>query len=437
MSTLIDNKIVSNCIKKSEIKDFDEIGARKMVLLVNMLEKKSGTQFIRMEMGIPGLKTSGIAMKAEMEAHAKGFSSIYPIIDGIDELKIETSRFAKLFLNLDISKECCVPTVGSMQGAMATFLVTSKIYPKKNKTLFIDPGFPIQKKQLKIIGHDYDSFDIYKYRGDKLKNKLEEFLKTGEFSTITYSNPNNPTWINFKENELKIIGELADKYDVIVVEDLAYFGMDTRENYITPGKAPFQPSVSQYTDNYVLLLSSSKIFNYAGQRIGMILVSNKLYKKSYPNLSKVFSNIVFGKALIYDSVFTLSSGAAHTVQYGFAALLRAANNGEYDFKKDFNEYSERAKQMKNIFVKNGFEIVYKNDIDRPIANGFYFSCSYPGMSGSELLKNLLNFGISAISLKFTGSDKQGLRACVSQISQSLFDELNHRLKMFNMYYLNC
>ena len=92
-------------------------------------------------------------------------------------------------------------------------------------------------------------------------------------SSLIYSNPNNPTWICLTEEELSIIGELCRKYDVIAIEDLAYFGMDFRKDYLNPGEPPFQPTVARYTDDYVLLISSSKIFSYAGQRIAIMAIS--------------------------------------------------------------------------------------------------------------------------------------------------------------------
>ena len=48
---------------------------------------------------------------------------------------------------------------------------------QKKELLFIDPGFPVQKQQVKMLGHDYYSFDVYNYRGKKLKEKLESYLK--------------------------------------------------------------------------------------------------------------------------------------------------------------------------------------------------------------------------------------------------------------------
>ena len=53
------------------------------------------------------------------------------------------------------------------------------------------------------------------------------------------------------------------KYDVIVMEDLAYFCMDFRRDLGHPFEPPYPPTVAHYTDNYILMLSSSKIFSYA------------------------------------------------------------------------------------------------------------------------------------------------------------------------------
>ena len=77
-----------------------------------------------------------------------------------------------------------------------------------------------------------------------------------------------------------------------------------------------------------------------------------------------------------------------------------------------------------MFLTNGFNIVYDTDLDEPIADGFYFTISYPGLTGSELLEELLYYGISAISLDITGSDRhEGLRACVSNVSREQFADL--------------
>ncbi len=432
--TPINAEIVSEKIKNLGIKDLGTATIRELVRLVNEIEEATGEKFVRMEMGVPGLPPSKIGVEAEIEALKQGVAAKYPMIEGVKPLKQEISRFVKLFLGIDVDPAHCVPTVGSMQGAFAAFMVSCRRDPQKDTTLFIDPGFPVQKQQHHVLGLKYETFDVYDYRGDKLRDKLESYLSKGNISTIIYSNPNNPTWISFTDKELKIIGELATKYDVVVLEDLAYFGMDFRRDLYHPGKPPYQVSVANYTDNYVLLISSSKVFSYAGQRIGTMVISDKLFNREFEGLKRYFSTGGFGYSIIYGALYTLSSGVAHSAQYALAAMLKAANDGEYNFIEEVKEYGERAKILKKMFVENGFEIVYDKDEDEPIADGFYFTFSYPGMTASELLERLLYYGISAISLKITGSEREGLRACMSQISREQFPELESRLKKFNEHY---
>lgn len=435
MNTPIDYKAVQDKIREIGLPSLAKASIREIVKLVNHIERATGKKFIRMEMGVPGLPPARIAIEAEKKALDAGVASIYPYIEGIRPLKEEASRFIKLFMDIDLKPEGCVPVAGSMMGAMACFLVANRNDSGREGTLFIDPGFPVQKQQIRMLGQDYRSFDVYDYRGSKLKKKLESYLATGKVSTILYSNPNNPSWICFTEEELEIIGTLAHKYDVIVIEDLAYFGMDFRKDYSVPGAPPYQPTVARYTDKYILLVSSSKIFSYAGQRAAVLAMSDKLYTCRYPDLLRYYTSDSFGHAMIYGALYGLSSGIAHTVQYGLAAVLKAANEGEFRFLKEVNDYRDKAAIMKKLFTGNGFRIVYDRDMDEPLADGFYFTISYPGMSGGELLEKLLYYGISAITLDITGSERtEGLRACVSQVSRDQFPELESRLKAFNRDY---
>ncbi|MGM0463752.1 MAG: aminotransferase class I/II-fold pyridoxal phosphate-dependent enzyme [Bacteroidota bacterium] len=430
-NTPIDASVVETKIRESGLASLDTASIREIVKLVNQIEKETGEKYIRMEMGVPGLPSPMVGINAEKAALDDGVTALYPNIEGLPQLKSETSRFIKLFLDIDVDPKGCVPTVGSLMGGMVSFLVVNRNDSSREGTLFIDPGFPVQKQQIKILGQDYRSFDVYNYRGKKLEKKLESYLQTGKVSSILYSNPNNPSWICFTDEELEIIGRLATKYEAVVIEDLAYFGMDFRNNYGRPGKPPYQPTVAKYCDNYIMLISSSKAFSYAGQRVGMMVISDKLYSRRYPDLLRYYTSDLFGHAMVFGALYALSAGVTHTAQYGLHAMLKAVNDGEYNYIEDVKEYGEKARMMKQMFLANGFDIVYDTDIDRPIADGFYFTISFPGMSSGQLLEKLLYYGVSAITLNITGSDrKEGLRACVSVIPRNMLPLLEERLQKF-------
>jgi aspartate/methionine/tyrosine aminotransferase len=431
-NTPIDFNIVEKQLNATGIGDLATASIREIKRLIDLIEADAGQRFIRMEMGIPGLAPVKIGIEAEKKALEMGIPAIYPDIYGRTELKKEISRFVKLFLNLDVNTDGCIPTVGSMQGSFASFMTLNRIDKDRGQTLLLNPGFPVHMQQLKILGIEVVSFDVYDYRGDKIRDKIESYLKEGKISTILYSNPNNPSWICFTEKELKIIAELADKYNVIIIEDLAYFGMDFRQDYSVPGAPPYQPSVAHYTDNYVLLISSSKVFSYAGQRIGMMVISDKIFQTEAPDLLRFYKFSKVGHAMIFGTLYSLSSGTAHTPQFALTAILKAVNDGEFNFVEEVKEYGEKAKIMKKLFTDNGFRIVYDKDEDKPIADGFYFTFSYQGYSGGQLLRELLYYGVSAIALSITGSERtEGVRACVSLVGRDQFPDLESRLKRFH------
>jgi aspartate/methionine/tyrosine aminotransferase len=211
--------------------------------------------------------------------------------------------------------------------------------------------------------------------------------------------------------------------------------MDFRVDISTPGEPPYQPSVANYCKNYILFISSSKAFSYAGQRCGMMVISDNLFQQEFPDLKRFYASSRFGHAMVFGTLYSLSSGTSHSAQYAIAAILNACNQGQYNFVHETMEYGEKAKIMKKLFIDNGFKIVYDKDEDKPIADGFYFTISYPGMSGEELIGKLIYYGISAITLDITGSERtEGLRACVSLVSRDQFPALEERLKQFHKDY---
>ncbi|MCR5511960.1 MAG: pyridoxal phosphate-dependent aminotransferase [Prevotella sp.] len=429
-ATPIKKEIVDGLIAELGITDFAKATIREVKQVAAKAEQQSGVEFIKMEMGIPGLPAAQVGVDAQVKALQAGIAHSYPDIQGYPELKKEASRFVKAFIGLDVAAECCVPVTGSMQGTFASFLTCSQAQQGKDTVLFIDPGFPVQKMQLQVMGVKYETFDVYDYRGEKLGAKLESYLKNGNICAIVYSNPNNPAWICLNEQELETIGKLATQYDCVVMEDLAYFAMDFRQNLSVPFQPPYQPSVGRYTDNYMLLISGSKAFSYAGERIGVVCISDKLFHRHFDQLAQRYQGLPFGLVFSTRMLYALSSGTSHSAQYAMAAMLKAACDGTYDFRKEVSVYGQRAHKLKEIFCRHGFHVVYDKDLDQPVADGFYFTIGYKNMTSGELARELMYYGVSAICLITTGSHQEGLRVCTSFIEDHQYAQLEERMTIF-------
>ena len=431
---IFSEELVREATEANHVADLSHATIGETLLVAQYLEQKTGIPFIRMDQGSPGLPINKYGIEAEKRALESGIGSQYPAAAGIKELKEAASEFVKAFIDVEVSPRACLPTVGSVAGSFGSFIACCqrKTYPQMGKVLFIDPGFPIQKSQLRILGIEWKEFDIYLYRGKALRAKLEEELQDGDVAAIVYSNPNNPAWISLEEEELRIIGELATLHDVIVMEDLAYFAMDNRRDLSHPYHPPFVRTVARYTDNYLLLLSASKIFSYAGQRIALVCISDKLFDRQFPAFQQRYHDSgVFGPTFIASIQYMITSGCTATTQYGYAEMLKLSCEGKINFVEDTREYAIRAQKMKAIFLRHGFRITYPKDVTEDIADGFFFSLSYPGMTGGELASELIHYGVSSINLDTTGSLQPGVRACTSRMREDLYTVLDERMRQFH------
>ena len=431
---IFSEELVREATEANHVADLSHATIGETLLVAQYLEQKTGIPFIRMDQGSPGLPINKYGIEAEKRALESGIGSQYPAAAGIKELKEAASEFVKAFIDVEVSPRACLPTVGSVAGSFGSFIACCqrKTYPQMGKVLFIDPGFPIQKSQLRILGIEWKEFDIYLYRGKALRAKLEEELQDGDVAAIVYSNPNNPAWISLEEEELRIIGELATLHDVIVMEDLAYFAMDNRRDLSHPYHPPFVRTVARYTDNYLLLLSASKIFSYAGQRIALVCISDKLFDRQFPAFQQRYHDSgMFGPTFIASIQYMITSGCTATTQHGYAEMLKLSCEGKINFVEDTREYAIRAQKMKAIFLRHGFRITYPKDVTEDIADGFFFSLSYPGMTGGELASELIHYGVSSINLDTTGSLQPGVRACTSRMREDLYTVLDERMRQFH------
>jgi len=210
--------------------------------------------------------------------------------------------------------------------------------------------------------------------------------------------------------------------------------MDFRDpNRGKPYCAPFQPTIGRYTMNCVHLLSCSKIFSYAGERAAVIAVHPDLAHRHFHALTVRYNNDgQFMRTLVYQVLYAISSGVAHSVQYAMAAMMQAACEGKINFVKNTHVYADRAHRIKEILNKHNFRVVYDMDADnRPVGDGFFFTFTYRDWTGEQLINKLIYYGVSAISLFSTGAKREGLRGCSASVRDDQLDALDEQLALFD------
>ncbi len=241
-------------MKATGIVNISSATIRQISALASRLERLMGEPFVHLEMGNPGLPASPVGIEAEISALSAGIANVYPNIAGMPALKENGSRFMKAFLDLDIPARCIIPTVGSMQATFTLFLLLGQRLPGRDTILFLDPGFPAQHNQVKLLGLNQVSLDMYDCRGEALEARLDEILSKGNVTALLYNNPNNPAWTNLTDVEYAILARMAEKHDVIIIEDHAYMGMDFRSRYGLPYQEPFVPTLAKWTDRCIMLV---------------------------------------------------------------------------------------------------------------------------------------------------------------------------------------
>ena len=419
-------------------KIFDETGfnpnnlsIRETNRLATLISKKGNLKFVRMEMGIPNIPTPDIAKKAEKEAIDKGFQGIYPPFDGIPKLKLAGSKFVKAFLDMDVEPEHVIPTCGSLQGGYISQALAGNMHKGKDTILYLDPTFPVTRYQAKFLGLKNEGIELYDNRGGKLLEAIKEKISKGNIGGLLWSSPNNPSWSCLTESELQGIAEICDDYDILAIEDLAYLGMDFRKDYSQPHVEPYIPTIGKFGKNWITLISASKIFSFPGPRCGLAIISPILNKQEFSQLEEFCGRKRFGHAFSLGGLYVTTSGTTHTAQFALTKMLESSTNGEYNFVEVTSEYGKRAKKVCQIFLKYGFKQVYEKDMDETVGNGFYLTMSYPNYDGTDLMIELMKYGISTITLKSTGSNRhEGLRVCISFVSEKDMPVLEDRLKKF-------
>ena len=217
----LDSLIIDKLIDENNL-DLKFISIRELNRLVDNLSDKLSTEFLRFEFGIPGLKANRMGPEEEIKVLTENQSlpSTYPPFDGITRLKQATAVFCKKFMNIDVSPENCLPTVGAMHGCFISQAISARRKENADTILFLDPGFPVNKLQAKFLGLNVESVDLYDHRGEKLLERLEKSFLTGKIGGVIWSSPNNPSWICLKEKELEGMGKLLTQYDVIELKTL-------------------------------------------------------------------------------------------------------------------------------------------------------------------------------------------------------------------------
>jgi aspartate/methionine/tyrosine aminotransferase len=403
----------------------DDFGIEEYLAIVDDIEHRTGIEFVRLDFGIPGLAPLAPCVAGHTEPlHAGTVPQQYPPAAGIEKLRAACAAFVSRRVGLSVPRSNVFVTCGGTQALHVAQTIAAGLHRERRSAVFLTPTYPPMFSQARMLGLEVRSVELDGLHGTRLLAAIESQLKTGDVASLCWASPNNPTWSVRSDDELKAIAALCARYEVLPIEDLTYLGMHGRGAAIER-----LPSIARYADRCFSVLSASKMLSYAGERVGFLIGNEGLLASASSSLART-SGLESIARTCSSMVFNLTGGAPHSAQFGVAQALEAINQGKIDLERVLSVYADRARQLKELLLQNGFYLIYADGVNHS-SDGFYVCFGYPGLTSTELLRRLLMYGVTVLPLPLFGSSRcDGVRACVGRLDERNMALLAKRLNGF-------
>lgn len=175
-----------------------------------------------------------------------------------------------------VDKEWIIPT----PGVVTAIKLCVNAYTKENDAIIINKpvyypfDFSIELNHRKIIENEM----VYKDGSYEMDyDAFEKAIVENDVKMFILCNPYNPIGKVWKEDELKQIGEICKKHDVLVIVD------EIHEDFVYGDHVhiPFYNVDESYKEFSVILTAPSKTFNLAGLQTSNIIIADEKLRKAY------------------------------------------------------------------------------------------------------------------------------------------------------------
>ena len=219
-----------------------------------------GKDIINLGIGQPDFATPVNIQEAAIKAIKDGKHGYTPS-NGIPELREAVSY--KLFQDYKakISPDNILITPG---GKPVIFMLALILGGSDKEIIYPDPGFPIYRSMIKYSGakpvplylDEKDNFEIN-------LNKLSELINN-KTSLLIINNPNNPTGSFMKEDKIKLLVKILEKYPNLFILSDEIYSKIIFNNYQMPSFLNY-PNLF---DRLIVLDGWSKAYCMTGWRLG-------------------------------------------------------------------------------------------------------------------------------------------------------------------------
>jgi len=349
--------------------------------------KNQGKDIINLGLGELNLKPP-ISFREKLKQCVNEDRCKYTSPNGILELR----QYIIDFFDIDRSAEDVIITAGAKEAIFSTAM---SFLNKGDEVALLEPAWPGFFGILNLTGAKKVSINC------KLENDfipLEEDLKNAlskNTKMLIMNSPCNPTGTIFPESTFKLISDLSEDHNFMVLSDEIYSKISSDKTH----------SMANFSDNAFVASAFSKSFSITGLRCGFLIAPNKEVAK---HVNKVHTYVV--------------GNAPSIIQYASLDFMDCSGY----LKKLNNEINERRDIMLN-HIKN----IDNLKVNCPKGSFFIFPKFEGQLNSIDFCKKLLNDAhISSVpGIAFGDAFDSYFRISLSE-NKSRIEEAGVRLKSF-------
>lgn len=220
---------------------------------------------IRLETGEPNFITPKYICDAAKKAMDDGFTKYTPV-PGIKTLREVVAEDFSKRLGIEIKISEVVITGGAV---MALNAALGSIGNPGDEILIPDPAWPVY--EMLTLGHDMIPVPYVMPADNGFEPRREDIESriTAKTKAIMVNTPSNPTGAVFGEETVKMIMELAEKYDLYVISDEIY-------DFLVYEGAHYSLKSLDKDGRVILVSGASKKYAMTGWRIGYAIASEEI-----------------------------------------------------------------------------------------------------------------------------------------------------------------
>jgi aspartate/methionine/tyrosine aminotransferase len=257
-----------------------------------------------------------------------GYFSYTPKL-GLPEFIEAIQRYLYETKGEEVDKECILPIDSAARGM---YIIAEALLTAGDEAIIFNPVDFLFKKSVEHAGANPIMFPASVVNGKIDLSQLETYI-TDKTKMICLCNPHNPLGLLYEKEDLRLILELAEKYDLWIMNDEIW------ADIVYPEK-PFLSILNvDKTKNYRIfsVYGLSKSFGIAGLRAGCIYCDNK---------------VIFEKIIKASCVMETAGGISSLSQVAGIACLNDSRYWLDGFKQHLTEMRdylcERVNSMPGI-----------------------------------------------------------------------------------------